>query len=344
MVVSLVQILIAIVIFALIIIIHEFGHFITAKLSGVKVNEFSMGMGPQIFSIAKGETKYSLRLFPIGGYVSMEGEDAESNDERAFCNIKSWKKIIIVTAGAAMNILLGFIILAYLTTQKDLVPTTIIHSFKPNSVTSAQLKPLDEILEINNYKIKINTDVVFAFIRDNDGVFDILVKRDGKKILLNDVKFRTSQGSDGKNMIDIDFIFVGKPKTFFNVAKLTYNWTLSIVKQVIYSVFDLITGTIPVAELSGPVGTTTAIGEATSMGLNSLLLLIAFITINVGVFNLLPLPALDGGRLVFIIIQAVTGKPLLPKYEGYIHATGLMLLFGLMIYVTFNDVVKLFQR
>lgn len=337
-------IIIAILVFSVIIFIHELGHFTVAKLSGVRVNEFALGMGPLLFSFKKGETKYSIRALPIGGYVSMEGEDDASDDEHAFCNIHVWKRIAIVLAGAVMNILLGMILLGFLVNSQDKIASTTIANFHEKSTSASMLEIGDEIKKVNGYSVHIDKDIIFAFVRDSDGFYDMDVQRDGQIIQLKDVPFETFENEQGMQQIIIDFYVSGQEKNIPILIKQTWYTTISIVKQVVYSLFDIITGNIGISELSGPIGVTTIIGQAASnvkIDIQPFIMLCAFITINVGVFNLLPLPALDGGRLVFLAIEAVRGKPILPKYEKYIHATGLILLFGLMIFVTFNDIIKL---
>ncbi len=341
-------ILVAILFFGLIIAIHELGHFLSAKLFGVKVNEFSLGMGPAIFKKQKGETKYSLRCLPIGGYVSMEGEDDSSEDERAFCNKKPWKKFIIVAAGAIMNLILGFLFVVILTSMDDLIGTTQIHSFYENA-TSAQygLQVGDEIKEINGMHIFSSRDISYAMLRDDDGIYDMVVKRDGEKVKLEDVHFDRKTDENGNSTIIYDFIIVGVEKTPLNVITTAAKDTVSIARLVWLTLFDLVTGHYGINDLSGPVGTVSIIADVTSeaassgAGFDTIVYIMALISINVGVFNLLPIPALDGGRLFFILIEMIRRKPVPAKYEGYVHAAGMALLILLMVVITFNDIKNL---
>ena len=341
-------ILMAILFFGLIIGIHELGHFLTAKLFKVKVNEFALGMGPAIFKKQKGETKYALRCFPIGGYVSMEGEDESSDDERAFCNKKWWKKFIIVAAGAIMNLILGFIFVIILTSMEDLIGTPQIHSFYDNA-TSVQygLEAGDTIKEINGTNIYSSRDIGYALQRDEDGVYDFTVERNGEKVFLKDVHFETKDAGNGHNIIIYDFIIVGVEKTFFNVISTAVKDTVSIARLIWLTLFDLITGHYGINDLSGPVGTVSIIAQTTSeavatgVGFENIVYIMALISINVGVFNLLPVPALDGGRLFFIGIEAIIRKKIPAKYEGYIHAIGLSILIMLMVFITCNDIKNL---
>lgn len=333
-------ILIAILVFGLLIFVHELGHFLAAKWAGVTVNEFAMGMGPKLISRTRGETAYSLRLFPIGGFCAMEGENEDSGATGAFCNAPLYKRILITVAGSLMNLLLGLILLGILSSQQPLMGTTTIAKFDEGAVSSSQLRAGDEILKINGRRVRTNNDLVYEFQRDRDGVMEMQVLRDGEKLNLT-VAFRMEQMEEGINIINLDFKVVGVEPTAMGVIRNSFNWTGSIVKQVWGSFVDLITGRYTVNQLSGPVGVTTAIGQASSSGWKSLLLLVSFITVNLGVFNLLPVPALDGGRMIFLLIELVRRKPISAKYEGWVHAVGFILLIGLMIFVTFNDVMKL---
>ena len=365
-------IIVAILFFGLIIAIHEFGHFITAKLFKVKVNEFAIGMGPAIFKKKRGETTYALRLFPVGGYVSMEGEDETSEDERAFCNKRVWQKFIIVAAGAIMNLILGFIFVAILTCQSDLISTTYVRNFYDNSVSSQfGLEAGDKITEIDGTKIFSTTDISYSFGRSADEVqkinvikdgketqisakpFDITVKRNGEKKELKNVYFETYE-KDGQTVIIYDFVVIGVEKSFGNVITATFRDSVSYARLVWLSLFDLVTGHYGLNDLSGPVGTVTLVADTISdaaqaaanggkVDLSSIYIIMAFISINIGIFNLMPIPALDGGRLFFLIIEAIRRKPIPAKYEGLVHAIGLILLLLLMVVISFNDILKLIK-
>lgn len=342
--------LVAILFFGLLISIHELGHFTFAKLFKVKVNEFALGMGPAIFKKKKGETTYALRLLPIGGYVSMEGEDKESSDENAFNRKKVWQKIIIVAAGAIMNLILGVVIVATCLAMDDLVGTTEILQFEENAIShQTGLEAGDRILEIDGHKVFSDMDISFLMTRSDDGIFDMVVRRDGEKVDLEGVTFKT-QKEDGYTIISYDFVILGKETTFLNVVSTAVKQTISIGRLVWLSLFDLVTGKFGLSDLSGPVGTVNILADVTSSAVESkanlisALTLMSFVSINIGIFNLLPLPALDGGRLFFLIIEGIRRKPINPKYEGYIHGAGLALLLLLMVAVTFNDIVNLIRN
>lgn len=340
-------ILFALLFFGVIIMIHECGHFACAKLFKVKVNEFSLGMGPALFKRKKGDTLYAVRLFPVGGYVAMEGEDDASEDDRAFNKKPVWQKMIIVVAGALMNLILGFILMVLLlTTSTDLIGTNTIKEFYPDAVSSQYgLQAGDRFVEIDGHHVWSELDLSFLMSRSQDGVFDFVVERDGEKVTLNDVHFATEQ-QNGITLIQYDFIIIGEQPGFLNIVKNAFTQSASIVRMVWLSVFDLVTGRYGMSELAGPVGTVDIIADVTAQAVSSgsltnLLTIMAFITINVGVANLLPLPALDGGRFLFLAVEAVRRKPVNPKYEGYVHAAGLALLLLLMVVVTYNDIARI---
>ncbi len=338
---------VAIFFFGILIAIHEAGHFSLAKLFKVKVNEFSLGMGPALLKKRKGDTLYALRLFPIGGYVSMEGEDEDSSDSNAFNNKKVWQRFLILAAGAFMNLLLGLILVAVILSMEDLIGTNTIRNFYDNAKSQQTgLQVNDRITKIDGHNVISELDISFLMARSDDGIYDITVIRDGEKVELKDVTFESKE-VDGHLQITYDFVIIGKSPTSGIIFAETFKRSASIVRIVWLSLFDLITGRYGLTDLSGPIGTVNIIADATAEatvnkdGLMNALNIMALVAINIGVFNLLPLPALDGGRLFFLIIEGIRRKPINPKYEGYVNAAGLVLLLGLMLVVTFNDIVSL---
>lgn len=330
--------IVAILLFILLILIHEFGHFIAAKLLGVRVNEFAIGMGPKLIKWGKGETRYSINAFPIGGYCAMEGEDEESHDDRAFCNKKPWRRFLIVIMGATFNLILGLVLIAITLIPEKSFLTTTVDVFHENAVSSEfGLQEGDEIIEVDGRKIFTTYDLSYAFSNIDDGAIDITVKRDGKKVELNDVKFK-SEEIDGINYLTVDFYVKGKDKTFLGFIGHTFDTAISNCAVVYRSLIDLITGRYGISAMSGPVGVTVAIGSVAKQSLSDLLQVMALITINLGLFNLLPLPALDGGRLVFILFEMIFRKPVPQKYEAIVHAVGMALLLLLMVVITFKDI------
>ena len=410
-----VPILIAILFFGLIILIHEFGHFIFAKLFGVKVNEFAIGMGLTIIKKQGKETKYALRLFPIGGFVAMEGEGEESDDERAYCNQKIWKRMIILSAGAIFNLILGLIVCFFLVSSEELAGTNRILQFYEGSVSSQVLKENDEILEIDGKKVCSDYDISFLMQRNGSGYYDFVVRRDGKKLTLDDVPFgkRTSGNfgygedcsinsvsaklkklgfkdgdiitavngrsvSDGTELITqiqadtdftydftlkrgdeeisfsdvqlatvtvFDFIILGEEKNIANVTRNAFGYALSMGRMVYLSLFDLIRGQYGLNDLAGPIGTVSVITDIAQESVatadwTQLFMIMAMITINIGLFNLLPVPALDGGHLFFMFVELIVRKPIPQKYVSWIHAAGLVLLLVFMAVISFSDIYK----
>lgn len=439
-------ILIGVLLFELIIFIHEFGHFITAKKSGIKVNEFSLGMGPKIFSFGKGETKYSLRIFPIGGFCAMEGEDEESPEPRAFNNAKVWKRMIVVIAGAVMNIILGFVLMFVVVVQQDSYSSTEVQSFPATSFSSCTgLQSGDVIKEINGYGISTSMDfnypistaelktvdgstleiykedcgnnlynMAVSLVQDKNNKLsdeqvskvnellskstneiakakskedafsvyenyykkindacgikdykvekiveketrkrytaDILVERNGEEKLLKNVQFFTYTTKDNSDpQVSIDFYVKPIDKTFGSVISQTFKQTISTCKMIYASLGGLLTGKFGLKDMSGPIGiasaVTTVASESLSSGfmsaVNSIIYVMMIITVNLGLFNMLPFPALDGGRFVFLIIEAIRGKSVPRKVEAIVNGIGMGLLILLMILITANDIFKL---
>ena len=339
-----IPILIAILVFSVMIIMHEFGHFIFARIFKVRVNEFAIGMGPKLFGIQGKETLYSLRLFPIGGFCSMAGEEEEDDSPDALCNKPVWQRLIIMAAGTFMNLLFGFIITCIIVSSSKLVGTRIIAKFDEDAVSSASgLMVNDEIIKVGNHNIFTYTDLSYFILHDGVEPVDITVKRNGERVVLKDVNFKTDSVENIK-VAQLDFTLYGKEKTFGNVVYNSFFGAFSNIRMIWSSLLDLVTGRYGLEAASGPVGTTVAIGEAASSGILPLLNMVAFISMNLGIFNLLPLPALDGGHIAFLLVELVRGKPIKKEHEAYVHLAGFAILILLMIYVSFNDIMKLFAR
>ncbi len=349
-------IIIALLVFGVIIAIHEFGHFIVAKLCGIRVNKFAIGMGPVIFKKQGKETEYSLRLFPVGGFCAMEGEDADSDDPRAFSKKCVPKRMAVVVAGAVMNIVLGFLLILTTTLLYQDVVTTTIADFtytedaetgERTSTSTSETCGLqigDTIISVDGMRILTDTDLSYKLqSMENDGV-TVVVERDGERVTLENVRFYNT-ATEGV----LDFYVHAEPCNFLNVMEYSALNTISTGRLIWSSLTDLLTGKYGFNDLSGPVGIIGTIGEAASVGetiiekLISILSLASFITINVGIFNLLPIPALDGARLVFLLIEAIRRKPLNPEHESMVHFIGLALLMLLMVAVTFQDILKMIQ-
>ena len=333
--------LVAIALFLVLIIIHEFGHFIAAKLLGVKVNEFAVGFGPKLFSKQGKETKYSVNLIPLGGYCAMEGEDEDSGDNRAFCNKKPWRRFIIIAMGAIFNLLLGLVIVAITLAPQEAFNSTVVAEFKENAVSSESgLMVNDKITEVEGRKIFSTYDLSYAFTNVKNGKIDMTVIRDGKRVELKDVAFNSSE-EDGISYLEVDFYVYGIKKTVGSYIEQTFATAASYCAVVWRSLIDIIGGKYGISAVSGPVGVTAAIGSAAKVSLANLLPIMAIITINLGLFNLLPIPALDGGRLLFILIEMIFRKPVPQKYEAAVHAAGFAVLIAFMLFITAKDIWSL---
>ena len=348
---NIITIIVAILCFGIIIMIHEAGHFFVAKKSGIRVLEFSVGMGPAIISKQKGETKYSLRALPIGGYCAMEGEDDSSDDPRAFRKAPVWKRMLVTVAGATMNLILGLLLIFVFICLDDAITSTTVADFFTNdagetvSASAEWLKPNDRILSINGLRVFTWMDIGYALQNDDCETFTVVVEREGQKVTLENVKFYNSE-----NGRMYDFRVFGLKKTPGNVLSYSGRQFVSTARLIWISLRDLIRGKYGFHDMSGVVGivdsTVTEVESQESFHDKAMRLidLMSFITINVGIFNLIPFPALDGGRLVFLIIEAIRRKQIPAHIEGMIHFVGLALLMVLMIAVTFQDIAKIFQR
>ncbi len=335
--------LLAVLMFVLLIVIHEFGHFIAAKICKVRVNEFAVGFGPKLFKKKLGETVYAINLIPLGGYCAMEGEDEDSTDERAFCKKGPFKRLFIVANGAIFNLILGLIIVGIvLAIGGNLLGTTTVAKFEETAVSvNYGLKPGDQIIRVDGRRVFTDRDLSYTFTNVEDGSLDLVVRRNGQKVNLNDVKFATEE-IDGINVIKLDFWLLGEEKTFLNMVEHTFKTTFAYCRIVWFSFIDLITGKYGISAMSGPVGITATVGAVAKQNILNILPIMALITINLGVFNLFPLPALDGGRILFILFEIITRKPVPQKYEGLIHTVGIVLLLGLMLIITAKDIIALF--
>lgn len=379
--------IVTIIMFLVMVSLHEFGHFITAKLMNFKILEYAIGFGPAIWKSKKSEIQYSLRIIPFGGYCKFEGEDTESNDPRAFSNQAVWKRIIVVAAGGIFNVILGFVLFLLIVWQTSPMVTNKVESVVPNSyIAESGLLPGDEIIKINGKNVNFYNDItLYAQDFTENTECSIVVKREGEK---KEIDFKPTKSTvvynytdDGINVSEFvngneagtrfyeysdeilkDEELVGKKETVerliigfvphqedvtvFNVWGEAWNQTRFVVKLVYNSLWQMITGKIGVDQMSGPVGIVKEVNTAVNSGSASwlyVLNLTALLTINLGVFNLLPIPALDGGRLFFMLIELITRKKIPPEKEGMVHGIGFMLLIALIIFVSFSDIMKLIQ-
>ncbi|KPU28180.1 zinc metalloprotease [Caloranaerobacter sp. TR13] len=325
----------AILVFFLVVIFHEFGHFIVAKMVDIKVHEFSIGMGPRLTSIRKGETEYSIRILPIGGYVRMEGEDEVSNDLRSFNNKPILSRAAVLFAGAFMNFVLAilvFSIIAYVIGM----PTTTIEKITPNfPAENSGLKKGDKIVQINDKTITKWEEIVTEINKGENKKLEIIVLRGNEKKkfivkpMLNKESNRFMIGITPKAKKSIIYsVEVGIKRTIFIISMM-------------FKFFEMLfKGNINTKDIVGPVGIIYMVGEAAKVGILSVLSLTGLISVNLGFFNLLPIPALDGSRLMFLFIESIRKKPIEPEKEGFIHFIGFVFLMILMVIIVYKDIVR----
>ena len=348
----------AILLFSVLIFVHELGHFLAAKVSGVRVNEFSMFMGPAIFKKQVGETLYSIRCIPIGGYCAMEGEDEDTDDPRSFQKAAWWKRLIILVAGSAMNFLIGILIMVivYMPSKQFLMP--VIEYAEPGCTVISEegLHIGDEILEIDGEKIYLQSDFSMFLALNPGDVHDLVVKRNGERVVLDDLLMEKHlfEDPDGGTSMRYGFSFTIVNATLG--SKLTTAWKscINTVRTVRVSLQMMFRGQAGLQDMTGPVGLVQIMSDTAQAApsaieaLLSMLSIGGFIAINLAVMNLLPIPALDGGRVVGLLlttaIEGITGKKLNPKYEGYIHGAGMILLLGLMALIFFKDIFAIVKR
>ena len=353
------SILFAILLFSFLIFVHEFGHFITAKLSGVQVNEFSMFMGPAIWKKQKGETLYSIRCIPIGGYCAMEGEDTDTDNPRSFQKAAWWKRLLILVAGAGMNFIAGFLIVV-LVNACLLKPIPQVDFLRTGSTLAAEggLQVGDTILEMNGIQIETTND--FSRILNSDTSvteFDVLVLRNGQRIMLEDVTMipqEFPENKEGAAGLAYGIKWREVRRSFGDVISGSVDDCVYFVEIVWMSLGMLVSGEVGLTDMSGPIGIVDQMtqmataSESVSYALLNILFFGGFLAVNLGVMNLLPIPALDGGRVVALLlttgIEAVIHRKIDPKYEGYIHAGGMILLLLLMAVIMFKDVIFLFLK
>lgn len=338
-------ILLALFVFGLLVMIHELGHFLAARAFGVGVNEFSIGMGPKLFSKKgkKHDTVYSLRALPIGGYVSMVGEDEESDAPDAFGAKSVWKRILIVIAGPMMNILLGFLLMLVLVLNTEKLASTTIGGFHEGATSSSYIEIGDVITHVEGTRVHTGNELVYEIMNKGYAPIDLTVIRNGEEKVLDDVVFPGLE-AEGIAFGSPDFLVRIEEKNFGTVIKHTFFRSVSTVKMIFDQLIDLFRGRFGLNAVSGPIGITEEMGNAAKSGFDNFIYLVTVITVNLGVFNLLPIPALDGGRLLFLLIEAVLRRPVNKNVEGYIHFIGILLLFGLMIVVACKDIVGLFVK
>lgn len=350
-------ILFAILLFSLVIFVHELGHFVAAKLSGVQVNEFAMFMGPALVKWKRGETQYSIRCIPLGGYCAMEGENEDSDNPRSFQKAVWWKRLIILVAGCFMNFVVALLlmVIVYLPVKEAVVP--VISSFESYATINGDngLEVGDEFVSLDGERIYVRGDISQILAMNPGDTHDVVVKRNGKHVKLDDFLMQTHPVTleDGSTAQMYGMIFSVKKMDFLDRVNLGWRQFLNSGRLVRMSLQMLLSGKAGVKDLSGPVGIvsmmsqTAAESESTLDAALNLLFFGAFLSTNLGIFNLLPIPALDGGRtfalLIITAIEKITKKKVNPKYEAYIHGVGMVLLMALLLFVVFKDIFVIFK-
>ena len=361
-----ITILAALLVFSAVIAIHEFGHFAVAKLCGIQVNEFSIGMGPVLWKKNHKGTQYSLRALPVGGFVALEGEESpESQQAEAAHTVQEqpapeteasvqptgvplneapvWQRALVMVAGAVMNFVLGFVVLVILiAAQNEPITSKTIYAIEEGALCGQTgLQAGDKVLAVNGRHCFVANDILYELVRTQSYSADFTVLRDGQKVQLPGVQFDTWQDDKGETHMSIGFSVYGLEKTPGNVLREAGNSALYYGRIVFTSLIDLLRGRESINNLSGPVGIVSAIGQAASYGWQDLLELLALITVNLGILNLLPFPALDGGKVVFLVIEGVTGHAVPEKLQSVLTLATFGLLFGLILFATYNDILRL---
>ncbi len=341
-----------IIILGIIVLVHEFGHFIFAKMFGIYVYEFAIGMGPKLFhwKSKKGETEYSIRAIPIGGFCSLAGEDVESDElekipkDRRLQSKKAWQRFLVMFFGAGNNFILAFLLLFVLAlgwgaaSSKPIISELVSN----NPAEQAGLEVGDYILKINGHKVKTSDDVsIYLQVENKDKPITFTVRRNNKEMEFEVTPVK--EEIDGSSIYRVGIISQGEvERGFFPSIRYAFVKMGALLRQMVITLRGLFTGGLSVNQLSGPVGIYSIVGTQASAGFENILYLIALLSINVGFINLLPFPAFDGGRILFLIIEKIKGSPVKPETENKIHTIGFILLLALMLYITFNDILKLF--
>ena len=350
---TILYVILAILIFGALVLMHELGHYLFARLFKVSITEFSIGMGPKIFQRKAKKTgiMWSLRALPFGGYVAMVGEDGETDDPNALQKKAPWQRLIIMAAGGLVNIITGIILMTALVIgTRDQLGSTVIYEFIPPESSevaisdAAGLDVGDKVIKVGRIGVHTANELVYEIMRQGIEPIDMTVIRNGEKLVIEDVEFPTFI-DQGVTFGDYDFRVYGERATALNVAKHAFFRSASTVKMVWDGLVDLISGRYGMEAVSGPVGVTEVIVEtAKTKQVANLVYLAAVIAVNLGVMNLLPIPALDGGRIVFVLYEMVFRKPINRKVEGYLHGAVMLLFFAFIIFINFKDVIKLFVR
>ncbi len=329
-------------IFVVLILVHEFGHFIAAKACGVQVNEFALGLGPAIVKKKFGETVYAIRALPFGGQCVMEGEDEESDNPRSFPAAARWKRFIILIAGVTMNFLFGFVLLLLLLAPEKQYSTPVIESTMEKFTAPESILPGDRLYSIDGRRILLSRDISSALGSGDDYDYDIVLIRDGKKISLSKVHIEPQPYEEnGETVYYYGFHYVVEKITFPVLIKLAWLNAVDMVRLVFDSIGMLLRGQVGFKDLSGPIGIVAVMSDVARTDMYSFWYLSAFIAVNLAVMNLLPIPALDGGRIFFLLIEMITRRKINEKFEAAVNTVMLVALLGLMLVVAVKDIAQL---
>lgn len=328
-------VILGILLFLFLIFPHELGHFLMARAVGVKVNEFAFGMGLAIWKKQGKETLYSVRLLPVGGYCAMEGEDKDSDDERAFNKKSPGAKILVLAAGAAMNVLIAVVVMSGIMFATGEATNVINKVVKDSPAAAAGIEHGDRIVDAGGKKIG-NWYDFHESMRGQKKPFKLTVERKGERKTFS----VTPKEEKGRYVIGVSAVV---EKNLFKSVARGAKSTWILTGRMYAGLKDLVTGKVAVKEVTGPVGMIGLVHQTTSQGLTPFFYLLAFISLNLAIFNLLPFPALDGGRIIFVIIRMVTGKAITDRQENMVHGAGMILLLTLMVFATWNDLVRLFR-
>ena len=340
-------IILAILVFGTIVFVHELGHFLLAKANGIRVDEFSIGMGPRLLSKVKGETRYSLKLFPIGGSCMMGEDDVDDMSEGSFNSKSVWARMAVVVAGAAFNFILAFVFAVIIEGYAGYDEPVISGTVEGYSAEAEGMQAGDRIVKMNGKKIHLWREVTYYNMFHQGETVDLLYERGGEKY---EVTIVPKQDEDGNYLMGVTSPAQYKKANVFTAIQYGVYEVKFWISTTLESLKMLITGSVGVDQFSGPVGIVDVVDDTyqQSKEYGAVVVLMQMLNIgillsaNLGVMNLLPLPALDGGRLVFLVIEAIRGKRVAPDKEGMVHFVGMMLLFALMIFVLFNDLNRIF--
>jgi regulator of sigma E protease len=354
---TLISIGITILIFGVVVVIHEIGHFIAARKNGILVEEFAIGLGPKLYSIKKGETEYSLRLFPVGGFCRMLGDDEEVPDNpKAFNNKKVSGRMVVMLGGSIMNFLLAFIIFLFMCFANGFTLPVVRHPVEGMPAAQAGLMAGDKITHINNTRILVYEDFAFELSTSGGKPIEMRIQRDGKKHTLSVTPYTDEYGGYKIGFYpEYRLGLTNTPVEGYKRAGIgesvttAFNRIVFFVKVTVVGIVRLITRTANMNEVAGPIGFYGIIDDtyqamiqySVSAMVYTMLNLCALLSANLGVLNLLPIPALDGGRLVFLTFEAIRRKPISPEREGMVHFVGFVLLMILAVFIAYQDIVKL---